>query len=170
MHIFRYFLKYSLDIYQYLCYNIYNKSGGADIAVMDNNKLYEVTCSICGRKYLSRRNRDGHCELCNKSATERAKESKKKNYDRIMIYVEKGKRNYIKSMADFAGMSVNEYINAALDKQLSKTFKAFRKAAAPEGNKGFFFFVDKFDENGKPDFNSLFIPDQDETDDDGSSN
>ena len=151
-----------------MCYNICIRTEETDITVMDNDKLYEVTCSICGRKYMSKRNRSGHCENCRKTASERANESKKANYDRIMVYVEKGKRSYIKSMADFAGMSVNEYINAALDKQLSKTFKAFRKASSPKGNKGgFFFFIDKFDENGKPDFNSVFIPDQDETDDNG---
>ena len=39
----------------------------------------------------------------------------KKNYDRINLTVPKGKKEQIKDAASLKGMSVNEYINAALD-------------------------------------------------------
>lgn len=40
------------------------------------------------------------------------------NYDRINLTVPKGKKETIKAAADAAEMSVNEFINAAIDEKM----------------------------------------------------
>ncbi len=45
----------------------------------------------------------------------------KKAYDRIDIVVPKGKREAIKTFAQSRGMSVNRFINQAIDKAMEDT-------------------------------------------------
>lgn len=45
-----------------------------------------------------------------------AEKYKKEHYDRLTVYVPKGKSDELKAAAAALGMSLNEYILAALDK------------------------------------------------------
>ena len=44
----------------------------------------------------------------------------KENYDRINVNMPKGKKEKIQEQAAVCGMSVNAYINAAIDEKLSR--------------------------------------------------
>lgn len=44
----------------------------------------------------------------------------KENYDRVNVNMPKGKKDSIKLLADRKGMSVNAYINAAIDEKMER--------------------------------------------------
>ena len=44
----------------------------------------------------------------------------RENYDKILLTMPKGKKDLIKAAADAAGISVNSFINRAIDTELEK--------------------------------------------------
>lgn len=54
----------------------------------------------------------------------------KENYDRVNLTMPKGKKEKIQEQADSQGMSVNAYINAAIDEKME------RDDAATQQNQG----------------------------------
>lgn len=44
----------------------------------------------------------------------------KSAYDRVNLTMPKGKKDLVKAAADSAGMSLNEFINAAIDAYMSR--------------------------------------------------
>lgn len=78
-------------------------------------------CPFCKEEYTVRSGSQQCCDNCRgKQAYQRQKEEaedfKRKHYDRLTVYVPKGRNEKLKAAAAALGMSLNEYINAALDK------------------------------------------------------
>lgn len=96
--------------------------------------MYTVKCKNCGKEYESKANRSGLCPACKIPA--RSKTNTKyrdSNYDQIMFYVPKGKKEIIKDFANLYGMSVNELCNKSLDEMMKKMLKDDPKE--PDENK-----------------------------------
>ena len=78
--------------------------------------MYTVSCKNCGRQYESKANRNGVCPDCKKIMRSRNNTRySAKTYDNIRIYVPKGYREDLKQYAYDKGMSLNEFINKAID-------------------------------------------------------
>ena len=79
-------------------------------------KMYTVSCKNCGKKYESRANRSGVCPDCKKIMRSRNNTRYAvKTYDCVRFYVPKGAREEYKQFAYSHGMSLNEFINEAID-------------------------------------------------------
>ena len=76
---------------------------------------YNVICIKCGRSYVSKANRNGLCENCKVSGSERSMTSRTKNYDSVIVYLPKGKRDKLKMFSGLCGMTMNEFVNKAID-------------------------------------------------------
>ena len=78
-------------------------------------------CPFCKQEYTVRSGSQQCCDNCRqKQRYQRqgaeAEKYKKEHYDRLTVYVPKGKSDELKAAAAALGMSLNEYILAALDK------------------------------------------------------
>ena len=76
---------------------------------------YNVICIKCGKSYVSKANRNGLCEDCKVSSSQRSLNSRTKNYDSVIVYLPKGKRDKLKLFSGLCGMTMNEFINKAID-------------------------------------------------------
>lgn len=93
--------------------------------------MYTVECKSCGNFYESKANRPGICPDCKK--TNRGRNNTKyrdKTYQQILLYVPKGSRDKLKEYVSYHGMSMNEFINKAIDYYIDKLEK--EEAAAKE--------------------------------------
>lgn len=86
--------------------------------------MYTVECKNCGNYYESKVNRSGICPDC--KINNRGKNNTKyrdKTYDRITLYVPKGNREKLKEYVSSHGMSVNEFLNNAIEFYIEKIEK-----------------------------------------------
>lgn len=83
--------------------------------------MYTVRCKNCGNYYESKVNRSGICPDCKINVRGRNNTKyRDKTYDRIIIYVPKGKREELKEYVAEQGMSVNEFINNAIESYMAE--------------------------------------------------
>lgn len=83
--------------------------------------MYTVRCKNCDNYYESKVNRPGICPDC--KITVRGRNNTKyreKTYDRITLYVPKGKREELKEYVASQNMSINEFINNAIECYMSE--------------------------------------------------
>ena len=86
--------------------------------------MFTVECKICGNYYESKVNRSGVCPDC--KINNRGRNNTKyrdKTYDRLTIYIPKGSRETLKEYVTAHGMSMNEFINNAIDLYMEKIEK-----------------------------------------------
>ena len=88
--------------------------------------FYNVICIKCGKSYLSKANRNGLCSECKVSSSERSTVSRAKNYDSVIIYLPKGKRDKLKMFSGLCGMTMNEFVNKAIASYLDVAFEKHR--------------------------------------------
>ncbi len=78
--------------------------------------MYTVRCKNCGNYYESAVNRFGVCDDCKQTVRSRTNTKyRDKNYDRVTLYVPKGKREELKEYVAKQNMSMNEFINNAIE-------------------------------------------------------
>lgn len=83
--------------------------------------MYVVRCKNCDNYYESKVNRPGICPDCKAHVRGvNNTRSRDKAYDRIAIYVPKGKREELKKYVAKQGMSVNEFINNAIESYMAE--------------------------------------------------
>ncbi len=83
--------------------------------------MYTVRCKNCGNYYESKVNRPGICSDCKINVRGRNNTKyREKTYDRIAVYVPKGKRDELKEYVAEQGMSVNEFINNAIESYMAE--------------------------------------------------
>lgn len=83
--------------------------------------MYTVRCKYCGNYYESKANRSGVCPDCKTTARSRNNTRyTEKTYERVMLYVHKGQREQLKEYAHSKGMSVNEFVNNAIEFYMQK--------------------------------------------------
>lgn len=93
--------------------------------------MYTVECKSCGNYYESKVNRPGICPDC--KINNRGRNNTRyrdKTYDRLTLYVPKGSRDKLKDYVSAHGMSMNEFVNNAIDLYIDKLEKD--EAAAKE--------------------------------------
>lgn len=78
--------------------------------------MYTVRCKNCDNYYESKVNRPGICPNCKITVRGRTNTKyREKNYDRITLYVPKGKREELKAYVAEQNMSINEFLNNAIE-------------------------------------------------------
>jgi glutaredoxin len=78
--------------------------------------MYTVRCKNCDNYYESKVNRSGICPDCKITVRGRTNTKyREKNYDRLTVYVPKGKREELKEYVSRQNMSINEFINTAIE-------------------------------------------------------
>lgn len=84
---------------------------------------YTVTCTKCGKQYESGSNRNGVCPDCRKTRSQINTKYRDANYDSVQFYVPKGFRDTLKSICAASGMSMNQFVNNAIDLYIEKLAK-----------------------------------------------
>lgn len=83
--------------------------------------MYTVRCKNCGNYYESAVNRSGICPDCKLTVRGRTNTKyRDKNYDRITLYVPKGKREELKEYVAKQNMSMNEFLNNAIEHYMAE--------------------------------------------------
>lgn len=83
--------------------------------------MFTVQCKNCGNYYESKVNRSGICPDCKINVRGRTNTKyREKTYDRLTLYVPKGNREILKEYVAENGMSVNEFINNAIELYMQK--------------------------------------------------
>lgn len=83
--------------------------------------MYTVECKVCGNYYESKVNRPGICPDCKINNRGRNNTAyRDRTYDRLTLYVPKGSRNKLKEYVNAHGMSMNEFINNAIELYMEK--------------------------------------------------
>lgn len=81
---------------------------------------YQVICTKCGREYESGSNRNGVCPDCRQTRSQINTKYRNANYDSVQFYVPKGFRATLKNICAASGMSVNMFVNNAVEMYLNK--------------------------------------------------
>ena len=81
---------------------------------------YTVTCTKCGKQYESGSNRNGVCPDCRKTRSQINTKYRDANYDSVQFYVPKGFRDTLKGICQSADMSVNQFVNNAIELYIGK--------------------------------------------------
>lgn len=83
--------------------------------------MYTVRCKNCDNYYESKVNRSGICPDCKANVRGRNNTKyREKTYDRITLYVPKGKREELKAYVAEQNMSINEFLNNAIECYMSE--------------------------------------------------
>lgn len=83
--------------------------------------MYTVVCKNCGTYYESGRNVSGICPDCKANVRGRNNTRyRDKTYDSVTLYVPKGRREFLKEYAHSKRMSVNEFVNNAIEFYMQK--------------------------------------------------
>lgn len=100
--------------------------------------MYTVYCKNCGKPYESKVNRSGICPACKVNVRGKTNTRyREKTYDRITVYVPKGTREELKQYVAEQGMSINEFINNAMQMyimELEKKREQAKEASDKEGS------------------------------------
>lgn len=81
---------------------------------------YTVTCTKCGKKYESGSNRNGVCPDCRQTRSQINTKYRNANYDSVQFYVSKGFRETLKGICAASNMSMNQFVNNAIDLYIEK--------------------------------------------------
>ena len=81
---------------------------------------YTVLCTKCGKEYESGSNRNGVCPNCRKTRSQINTKYRNANYDSVQFYVPKGYRDTLKNICQSADMSVNQFVNNAVELYIDK--------------------------------------------------
>lgn len=85
-------------------------------------------CPECGNTYILKSGSQKVCENCRKKHTNKMKsktnaEYTAKNYDACIFYVKKGRKKIIQDFASKRKMSMNEFVNTAIDLYIKQNDK-----------------------------------------------
>ena len=81
---------------------------------------YTVLCTKCGKEYESGSNRNGVCPNCRKTRSQINTKYRNANYDSVQFYVPKGFRETLKGICTASDMSVNQFVNNAIELYIDK--------------------------------------------------
>lgn len=90
--------------------------------------MYRVICKYCGEVYESKVNRSGICPDCKTRAlVEKNNRYRDKNYDRITVYLPKGRKDEIREYLEEKQLnfSLNQLINIGLNMVYDGLIKDF---------------------------------------------
>ena len=110
MHIFTPIDLYNISIYtnRQVCYN----TDMVEEAIQNTRHHYAIS------------RRGGSAMAISKAQQKAVNKYVRENYDRVNVNMPKGKKEKIQEQAALCGMSVNAFINAAIDEKLSRDAEA----------------------------------------------
>lgn len=79
---------------------------------------FAYLCNIINRVII---NIKGGAVMGGKTSNESKRKYNEKAYDRIQLVVKKGKKEIIKEAAENIGMTLNGFVNAAIDEKIQQT-------------------------------------------------
>ena len=81
---------------------------------------YTVLCTKCGKEYESGSNRNGVCPDCRMTRSQINTKYRNTNYDSVQFYIPKGFRDTLKGICAASDMSVNQFVNNAIELYIEK--------------------------------------------------